>query len=286
MSGPWKKVKLNTLAWRGRSLLLPIVPLSVATMVSLFQGKPLKLIITFSACLCFAYAGQLTHAYFSSLVNMLKEENPVEYPEDERHIAMLLTAIAIGMLSAYLFRRPIMILLHVLFAAGAYYFHYYNKQLPEDIRQSIPTPIVSSHLPPALAELIESGKENVSQLQSLAKTYQHVDYNGLCIVEKISTMAQHAHKIIASVANDPDNIRRLRSFFVVQLPEITQICTDCLKSDVDADRLEELDQLLDQVTANFIEQNVAINNADELLLDIKMDVLREQIASKQYDKRN
>lgn len=276
-----RKLRIKSLLLRGSSLFLPVLPLSLSAVIGLFQARPLKLLISLSACACFIYAANRTLHYYRQLANALQQDQALNSIQDSRPQGLIAFSMAILLLSAYLIRQPLLILCATALGSAIYYFHYmYGQALPRHLDQQ-PKAIDLHHLSPTLQDMIRTGQNQANALEQLAQRYHnHHDSQIRRLSDKIASAAHKAQLLIKLCAEEADHIRRLRSFFIVQLPETLSICDSYLhEANQQTLHLPALDTLLDSVNLAFAEQSRALLAHDNIQLASKIDVLRQQLES-------
>lgn len=280
------KLKNKALLLRGSSLLLPVLPLSLSAIIGLFQARALKVGISLLACACFIYAAKCTRHYYRQLAQVLQEDQALSEIRDSRGQGLTAFTLAILLLSAYLLRHPLWILLGTLAGAGSYYFHYMQAQQLPPSADNPPPHNDTRHLSPTLQAMIADAENHSAALWQLSEAYRQHPLSAVrALSEKIRISAQRAQRLISLCAQEADNIRRLRPFFIVQLPEILSICQACLQENPEqSEHLAQLDRLLDSVNHTFAEQSRALLAHDNIQLHSKMDVLRQQLESS-HDKQ-
>ncbi|SUO93812.1 5-bromo-4-chloroindolyl phosphate hydrolysis family protein [Suttonella ornithocola] len=278
------KSKALFLGLRGNILLVASSPLWIAVIQGIFQGRLFKSLLSLASVGCFTYATLLTKRYFYQLSLTLHQENPLPV-EDTRKDALWLVALGALIVSALVLRRPPLIAINTLLAGGAYYFHYcYQTQdIPATSTSIEETPINPADLPPTLRQMIQDAQQSILHLRQIAETAYNTDVSSI-LLSKLQTIINLADTLLHKVAQSPEQIRQMRTFFVVILPELEQICARYFSDISSAESQQQFLDLLNASEAAFTEQQQALIGRHQTELDIKMTVLKAQLTLNQREK--
>lgn len=223
---------------------------------------------------------------------------------------MLLTALGVGIISAYLLRRPIGIAAAAIFAGAAYYYHYIFGVIAPDPDINIhpldtapaskPEPAASAPDLSALNEALQADMRTALQaLDTLrraspdaapaqARTRAAELHYPLANdpVERYNckrlTLTDDAYALLCRAVSSESHVRKLRPLLVSIFPEIADTAVKLAASTPNETQLINLTAVLDSAIAAIAQQQTEYEQAQHRELDIKIDVLSQQInATKQ-----
>lgn len=278
----YRRFKASILGMRGLSLCLLQAPLLISLPIALIQGRPAKLIALIATIAPLSYSAVLTQRYFKDCQQQYLKTGKAFSPLDHRKHALGFTALGAFILIAFILRRPPMVALISSALAGlGYYLRYIAADKPlsdyADIEKS-----PNTHLNPVLREMIESAYKNIEQLEDHARyLHQYPSHNTLS--KKLQLIARKARNIISIIHEDSEKVRQARTFFIVYLEQLRDISTRyvaqlALNQPEQAQR-QSFELLAEQMLLSFQEQQISLTNAHQVQLDIRMQVLREQLKS-------
>lgn len=269
------RAKAAFIGLRGNTLLVAASPLWISAVFGLFQGRVNKTIVSLAAACCISYGALLTKRFFRQYANSLIHATDPMQIRDERKTALGFVCLGMFILTLFLLRRPPLIAVGTALSGMAYYFHYIYD--PDAAPPPLtPDPIHTDHLSPTLRQMITDGEAHIAAIEAVIPQFAR-NPKTINIAGKLRTMTALARQILSKTAVSPERIRQLRAFFVVTLPELANICTAYLDTPETPARQANFNALLDASLAAFNEQHQAIGKAEHHQLDIKMDVLRQQI---------
>ncbi|PIE82257.1 MAG: hypothetical protein CSA10_00945 [Cardiobacteriales bacterium] len=280
-------LKASLTGIRGFSLYLFQSPLWLALPISLFKGRLTKTVKIALVIILITYGAILTKRYFQAYRHYFLKTGDVFLEKDDRPKALILIALGVYVLVTMVIRRPILFgLIASIFASLGYYLRYMatdSKWLSDLTPERVPT----DHLNPTLRDMLNNAYSSIEILENNARYLRQYPSNDN-LSAKLTLINKKARNIIAMIADNPAKIRQMRTFLVIylnQLQDISERYIVQLDMENESEKRQNLEQLLDDTLSAFDDQQLILTQSRQAQLDIRMQVLRDQLNALKANER-
>ncbi|ABQ14015.1 5-bromo-4-chloroindolyl phosphate hydrolysis family protein [Dichelobacter nodosus] len=271
-------LRLKLLAIRGAALYILQFPLWLAFFAGIMQNDWRKMTAAILALACFLTSARFTRHYFlQKRRNLLN--NQAQLIDDKRYIALFLLCLGVLIITFSLRSLGIIGMTFLTALSGyGYRFSYFDDEKITALEPE--TDISPDALTPTLRKMLqETDKHLVFLTQRAQQLKQYPD--DFLLGWKMNAVSSDARQIAQLSSASADHVRRSRTFFVVQLPELVKISEDYLNLSVDQRGLQrkKFMMVLEQLEHSFKEQSMQLIQQKNEQLDVRMDVLHQQLHS-------
>lgn len=256
-----------------RGLLLYILSLALipAVVIGLIKGHIMTVLVNAGAFAWYCLAA-------ICLRKGLRAENPS--PENRlavppkwplKLLSALLVALTTGLLAALSAQQSAVIA--VFYGCGAFLGMYFSYGF--DQRPSQPTLAVHGYSGDEIRKTLADAYTAIQSIQQANHDIRHAE-----LKQRIAGICQIAEGVIADLEADPRGIRRARKFLNVYLENVQQVIQGYAKTHQQASSkaLEQnFRQALDAIESAFLEQQQKLLEEDVFDLDVKIEVLTQQL---------
>ncbi|MCK9607945.1 MAG: 5-bromo-4-chloroindolyl phosphate hydrolysis family protein [Methylomonas sp.] len=256
-----------------RGLLVYVLALALipAVLIGLVKGHVMSVLVNAGAFALYCAAAIM-------LRNGLKAENPVRQDRlrnpskwPRKFCAALLVAATTGLLTVLSLQQGL--LMAALYAGGAFLGMYLSYGF--DRRPSKPIMAAYGYSGDEIRQTLAAALAIINDIEQSNRIILHAELN-----QRIDRICQIAEDVIAELEADPRGIRRARKFLNVYLENVQQVIQGYAKTHQQAgsQALEQnFRQALDAIESAFQEQQQKLLAEDVFDLDVKIEVLTQQL---------
>lgn len=256
-----------------RGLLVYILALALipASILGLIKGNIITVLVNAGAFASYCLAGVW-------LRKGLRAENPSAHDRFQARpkwplklLAALLVAVTTGLLAAFGARQAMSVAL--LYALGALLGMYLSYGF--DRRTSENMPSADGYSGAEIRNTLAEAYATIKNIQQANRNIRHAELN-----QRIAGICDIATGVIADLEADPRGIRRARKFLNVYLENVQQVIQGYADTHryASSESLEQnFRQALDAIESAFVEQQQKLLEEDLFDLDVKIEVLTQQL---------
>lgn len=256
-----------------RGLLIYVLALALipAAVVGFIKGHVMSVLVNAGAFALYCLAAVW-------LRRGLRAENPA--PQDRlvqtskwplKLSAAVLVAVTTGLLVVFSIQQsPLMA---ALYAGGAFLGMYLSYGF--DRRPAKPLMAAHGYSGEEIRQTLAAALAAIQDIEQSNRNIAHAEFN-----RRITGICEIAEGVVADLEADPRGIRRARKFLNVYLENVQQVIQGYAKTHRHAgsEKLEQnFSQALDAIEAAFQEQQQKLLEEDVFDLDVKIEVLTQQL---------
>ena len=196
-------------------------------------------------------------------------ETPPQWPL--KLLSALLVALTTGILAAISAQQSALIA--AFYACGAFLGMYFSYGF--DQRPSAPIQATHGYSGDEIRKTLADALAIIQSIEQANRNIRHAELN-----QRIANICEIAEGVIADLEADPRGIRRARKFLNVYLENVQQVIQGYAKTHQQAssEALEQnFKQALDAIESAFLEQQQKLLEEDVFDLDVKIEVLTQQL---------
>ncbi len=256
---------------RGLLLYVLAVALIPASIIGLIKGNSMTVLVNAGAFASYCLAGVW-------LRKGLRVENPSSQDRLQappkwplKLLAALLVAVTTGWLAAFGAQQSWAVAM--LYALGALLGMYLSYGFDRHQGQTLPA--VAGYSGDEIRKVLAEAYATIKDIEQANRNIRHAELN-----RRIAGICEIAADVIADLEADPRGIRRARKFLNVYLENVQQVIqgyADTHRFAVSETLEQNFRQALDAIESAFVEQQQKLLEEDVFDLDVKIEVLTQQL---------
>ncbi len=270
---PYQKKQAKGIVFKGRGLLLYILPLALipASILSFVYGDFTRIIINVGACILYFVAASILRKGIAAEKNYLDKSITKAPKWPLKLLAAIMVAITTTGIA--LMGAEHSFLVSICFGLGAFagMFLFYGFD-PHQEKM-----VAGSHgySVEEISQTIDEAEQRISGIELANKQIHNVNFN-----QRIRRICEYAEEILTMLEEDPGDIRRARKFLNVYLDgalKVTEGYADMQRKHQSEKLSDNFDNVLQTIESVFFEQKQKLLEDDVLDLDVQIEVLTAQL---------
>lgn len=256
---------------KGLLLYFFLIPLFIAVILALITQDIPAFVLNTLAFILF---------YATAKLNTLGLKNEFEYAQKNltkapkhplKTYALILLGVATFMTAFWSGDKPLYIALFLAVIAMVGYFMHYGLDPTKDKLENIGD--ISAEF---VFKTLEEANAKIDNIETnLQKGFEDIE-----LKNKLKLALEKAQHIIATIQEDPTDIRIARKFLLVYLDGLSNVTNSYITmgdSEIQGETKEKLHTLLEDVEKRFDKELQRLKQNNAFDLDVNIDVLHQQI---------